>query len=85
MTTQGLFLRTTGLPNGRAAALRALSPACCPRRPDATALAPQLSLRLHPDHLLMQRAGENLRIEARRLAPLAVADGAELAGRYRSR
>lgn len=81
--TQELFLRTTGLPNG-VRLHYAPSPSLLSLAPDATALAPKLSLRLHPDHLLMQRSGENLRIKARRLAPLAVADGAELAGHYRS-
>jgi len=80
---QGLFIRTTDTPSG----LRlhyAPSPVLAPPVGDTVARTFGLELRLEGERLVMDRAVENLHVEARRLAPVAWADGAEIAGRYRS-
>jgi D-aminopeptidase len=60
------------------------SPALLHPLADGSAQALGISLRRDQDRLIMERLGENLRIDARPLQPLAYADGTELAGRYHS-
>ena len=80
---RGLFLRTkdtlTGVRLSYAVSQTVLTPVC-----DDTATALGLELRREGDRIIMDRAVDNLHVEAQQLAPVAWADGAGIAGRYRS-
>jgi len=79
---QGLFVRTTD----SAAGVRlnySISPSVATPVGDDAARALGLALRREGDKLVMERAIDNLHVEARRLTPLAWADGTGIAGRYR--
>jgi len=79
---QRLFVRTTDTPSG-VRLHYAPSPVLAPQVGDEVAKTFGLELRREGDRLIMDRTVENLHVEARRLAPVAWADGAEIAGRYR--
>jgi D-aminopeptidase len=81
--TQRLFVRTTDTPSG-VRLHYAPSPALATPTADGGARALGLELQRHGDRLIMDRTVDNLHVEARHLAPVAWADGAEIAGRYRS-
>ncbi len=81
--SQGLMLRTTGLADG-VRLHYAPTPAVLSLGPDGSARGLGLTLRQKDTQLLMQRDGENLVVQARRLVPVDWADGASIAGRFQS-
>ena len=80
---QSLMLRTTGLPAG-VRLHYAPTPALLSIDSDGSARGLGVSLRKEDTHLLMQRPGENLEVQARPLVPVEWADGASIAGRFQS-
>jgi D-aminopeptidase len=80
---QSLFVRTTDTPSG-VRLNYAPSPVLATPIGESSATAFGLELRRESDRLIMDRTVDNLHVEARRLAPIAWADGAEIAGRYYS-
>jgi D-aminopeptidase len=79
---QRLFARTADTVSG----IRlnyAISPVLVTPAGDGAAKTLGLALRRDGDRLVMDRTVDNLQVDARRLVPLAWADGAEIAGRYR--
>ena len=78
---QGLFVRTADTPSG-VRLHYSVSPSLATPVGDNSAKALGLALQNKGDRLAMDRAIDNLHVDARRLTPLAWADGAEIAGRY---
>lgn len=79
---QGLFARTADTPSG-VRLNYAISPVLAAPVGDDSAKTLGLALRREGDRLVMDRAIDNVHVDARRLTPLAWADGTEIAGRYR--
>jgi D-aminopeptidase len=79
---QGLFARTADAQSG-VRLHYAISPTIAVPAGDDSAKALGLTLRREDERLVMERANDNLHVEARRLAPLSWADGGPIAGRYR--
>lgn len=80
---QGLYLRTEDQKEG-VRLLYATAPGLCTPAPDGTARARDIVLRREEGRLLMERPGENLRVVAKPVSPVEWADGAGIAGLYRS-
>lgn len=78
---QGLFARTADTPSG-VRLHYSISPVVAIPTAEDSAKALGLSLRREADRLVMDRVIDNLQVDARRLTPLASADGMEIAGRY---
>lgn len=79
---QGLFARTADTQSG-VRLHYSISPAVVTPVGDDDAKALGLILRREGDRLMMERANDNLHVEARRVAPLPWADGSPIAGSYR--
>jgi D-aminopeptidase len=79
---QGLFLRTTDTPVG-VRLHYGTSPAIAVPEGEDRAKGFGLVLTRAEDHIVMERTNDHHRVEARRLAPVAWADGAGIAGHYR--
>jgi D-aminopeptidase len=79
---QGLFARTADTPSG-VRLNYAISPVLAAPVGENSARALGLTLRREGDRLLMDRTADHFHVDARRLTPLAWADGTEIAGRYR--
>lgn len=78
---QGLFARTADTPSG-VRLHYAISPVVATPDGEDGATALGLALRREGESLVMDRVIDNLKVEARRLTPLAHADGTAIAGRY---
>lgn len=79
---QGLFVRTADTQSG-VRLNYSVSPTLAAPVGENGAEALGLALRRESDRLVIDRTIDNLHVEARRLAPLAWADGAGIVGRYR--
>lgn len=79
---QGLFLRTTDTPAG-VRLHYATSPAIAVPEGEDRAKGFGLNLTRAEDHLVMERMNDHYQVEARRLVPVAWADGGGIAGHYR--
>lgn len=80
---QGLLLRLADLPAG-VRMHYGTTPVVLAPQPDGTLRGGEIAVRRAGDGLVMERAGEDLTVTARPVAPLAWADAAPLAGHYHS-